>query len=93
MRSRYTAYTLCNVSYLIRTTHPKTRKNYSARSIEQWAKESNWLKLEIREAIGNTVTFYAWFSDKSGQLQVHKERSTFRQEKGIWYFVEGTEAS
>jgi len=67
------------------------RKFYSAKSIEQWAKESTWLKLEVKEAIGNTVTFHAYFKDKSGQLQVHKERSTFKEEKGIWYFVDGTD--
>lgn len=92
MRSRYTAYALCNVPYLLQTTHPKTRKYYSAKSIEQWAKESTWLKLEIKEAEGNTVTFYAYFKDQSGQLQVHKEHSTFKQEDGIWYFVDGTDA-
>lgn len=92
MRSRYTAYTLCNVAYLLKTTYPKTRKYYSAKSIEKWAKESTWIKLEIKEATGNLVTFYAYFTDKSGLLQVHKERSAFKQEKGIWYFVDGVEA-
>lgn len=51
MRSRYTAYTLCDSAYILRTTHPSMRKYYSAKSIEQWAKESLWLSLEIEEVV------------------------------------------
>lgn len=40
MRSRYTAYTLVDVEYLIKTTHPKMRKYYSAKSIKAWSMKS-----------------------------------------------------
>lgn len=91
MRSRYTAYVQCDVEYLLKTTHPKTRKYYSAKSIREWAQQCEWLKLEVKEAIDNSVVFYAYFSEH-GQLNIHKERSTFREENGVWYFVDGVAA-
>lgn len=90
MRSRYTAYTLIDVDYLIQTTHPKNRKQYSRKSIKEWAESCEWLKLEVKFAQEDQVGFYAYFRE-SGKLMIHKEHSTFRQEDGIWYFVEGVE--
>ena len=90
MRSRYTAYTLIDADYLVRTTHPKTRKYYSKKSIKDWAESCEWLKLEVKMAEGDKVGFYAYFNE-SGKLAVHKELSTFKQEDGIWYFVNGVE--
>ena|SRR6218665_1663610 len=89
MRSRYTAYTLCDVEYLIKTTHPKMRKYYSAKSIRNWAEKSTWLKLEVVSASGINVHFKAYFQDENQQLQIHEELSTFKQENGVWYFVDG----
>jgi len=91
MRSRYTAYTLADVEYLIKTTHPKMRKYYSAKSMKAWAENSKWLKLEVLSASGVNVHFKAYF-EEAGKLQVHEEFSTFKQENGRWYFVEGTSA-
>jgi SEC-C motif domain protein len=91
MRSRYTAYTLIDVEYLIKTTHPKMRKYYSAKSIKAWAQNCKWLKLEVLSASGVNVHFKAYY-EEDGELDVHEEFSTFKQEKGIWYFVEGASA-
>jgi SEC-C motif domain protein len=89
MRSRYSAYTTVSVDYLLATTHPSTRKNYSRRAICEWAEENTWVKLEISAFTATTVTFKAWFTNAIGLPEVHSEHSTFRQEEGNWYFVSG----
>ena len=96
MRSRYSAYVIVAVEYLIRSTHPSSRKFYNAEDIEQWAKSSRWQKLEIisksdgeaKDKKG-TVEFKAYFIDENGQAQIHHEHSNFRKELGKWFFVDG----
>lgn len=96
MRSRYSAYAVCAVEYLIKTTHPTTRKLHNAETIESWARSNVWQKLEIisktdgeaRDKVG-TVEFKAYFSGSDGQAQIHHENSTFRKELGKWFFVDG----
>jgi len=89
MRSRYSAYATLAVDYLLDTTHVSTRKYYSKKAIRDWALENKWLKLEILASTLTTVDFSAHFVDRSGNIGVHKEHSTFRQEDGTWYFVDG----
>jgi SEC-C motif-containing protein len=89
MRSRYSAYVTVSVDYLLRTTHPSVRKYYSAKAIRAWAEENTWLKLEITRVATNTVTFSAHYLNAQGIPEIHREHSTFRQEKGTWYFLEG----
>lgn len=96
MRSRYSAYAVVAIEYLIRTTHPSTRKFHDADAIENWAKSCDWQKLEIvsktaGEAKDKTgvVEFKAYFTDENGDAQVHHERSTFKKELGKWFFIDG----
>jgi SEC-C motif domain protein len=89
MRSRYSAYATVSVDYLLKTTHPSVRKYYSAKAIREWAEENTWLKLEILHATPATVTFSAHYLNAQGIHQIHREHSTFRQENGVWYFLEG----
>lgn len=96
MRSRYSAYAIVAVEYLIKTTHPTTRKFHDAETIENWAKSCGWQKLEIisktegeaRDKKG-TVEFKAYFSGADKQPQIHHENSNFRKELGKWFFVGG----
>lgn len=96
MRSRYSAYVIVAVEYLIKTTHPSVRKFYDGESIENWAKSSVWQKLEIiSKTEGNakdkkgTVEFKAYFLDAEDKTQIHHELSNFRKELGKWFFVDG----
>src|SRR4051794_10551730 len=47
MRSRYVAFTLNDMDYVERTTHPKARAEFDRGSSEEWAGKSDWLGLEI----------------------------------------------
>ncbi len=96
MRSRYTAYATIEIEYILRSTHPSTRKFHEPETIEHWAKTSRWQKLEIISTDkGNssekegTVEFKAYFLDANDQMQIHHENSNFRKELGKWFFVDG----
>ena len=96
MRSRYSAYASVAVEYILRTTHPSTRKFHNAELIEQWATSSVWQKLEIiavtKGSAGDkqgTVEFKAYFLDKNQQPQIHHEISNFAKELGRWFFIDG----
>ena len=96
MRSRYSAYTTGAVEYILRSTHPSTRKFHDTEAIENWAKSSVWQKLEIvstdkgdvKDKQGN-VEFKAYFLDENRQSQIHHETSNFIKELGKWFFVDG----
>ncbi|VGO16101.1 hypothetical protein PDESU_04691 [Pontiella desulfatans] len=86
MRSRYTAYVVKDVDYLVRTTHPSTRTPSLANSIRLWMEQVEWLRLHVLFSGDDTVEFIAeYISDgKPGQ---HHERSAFKKEKGEWFYV------
>ena len=89
MRSRYSAYVMATVDYLIDTTHISQRANLSRKEIEQWAKSNNWQGLEIVNADTFTVEFKASYRDQSGRKQVHHEKSTFIFENDKWFYKDG----
>lgn len=96
MRSRYSAYATVATDYIVKTTHASEQKNYTASSIENWAKSSRWQKLEIlSRTLGGQqdergeVEFKAYYLDTKGALNVHHENSSFVKENGQWYFLKG----
>ena len=96
MRSRYSAYATVEIEYILRSTHPSTRKFHNAEEIENWARSSVWQKLEIvstdqgkAQDKRGTVEFKAYFLDENRQPQIHHERSNFAKVLGKWFFVDG----
>lgn len=96
MRSRFSAYAAGEIEYLLRSTHPSTRKFYKSEELERWARANRWEKLEIvaktaGEAADKTgtVEFAAHYRDENGEPHVHREDSRFRKELGKWFFVDG----
>lgn len=89
MRSRYSAYAIHAADYLWATTAPKERKNYSKSAIMDWAKSNQWIKLEILNTALTVVEFKAYYLDNRLKAQIHHERSTFKNEEGNWYYVDG----
>ena len=95
MRARYTAFAEKRFQFLTDSLHPASRQDHDAAATRRWAENSDWLNLEIQstEAGGEedsegVVEFVATFKDK-GVTHRHHEKSEFRKEKGIWYFVDG----
>lgn len=93
MKSRYTAYTLGAIDYLMESHHTATRPTADKKEILDWAQSVTWLKLEIvaaPEVIGSEgfVTFKAFFLE-DGKQQVIFEKSRFVKENHHWTYIDG----
>ena len=89
MRSRYSAYIMADINYLIETTHISQRAHLSKKELEQWAKTNRWQRLEIIKSDTFSIEFKAYFQDKNGKKQIHHEKSSFVFENNSWYYVDG----
>lgn len=94
MRSRYTAFTRCDLDYLERTTDPEYRASFDREANREWAENARFTGLKVLRASQNgndgLVEFQASF-ELEGQSHVHHELSTFRRHGEQWYFCEGQE--
>ncbi|GAB4291184.1 MAG: hypothetical protein Kow0096_05170 [Thiohalomonadaceae bacterium] len=87
MRSRYTAFVLAKVDYLLVTWHPSTRPAELVLDAQL-----RWLGLEVRRSRGGDsegeVEFVARckLNGKAGRLH---EVSRFVREDGRWYYLAG----
>jgi len=87
MRSRYSAFVLGNVPYLLATWHASTRP------AELELEPAKWLGLELRHHALNgpeaaEVEFVARFRAGGRAVRQH-ERSRFVREGGRWFYVDG----
>lgn len=95
MRSRYTAYVLKNIDYIVKTTAPSQQALLDYQALKQWADQTKWQGLEIIQhqpnltKIHSMVEFKAFFAGKD-QTEVHHEKSLFVNIDSIWYFVDPT---
>ena len=90
MRSRYTAYTLQNTSYLNATWHPNTRPAHLDLSDQV---DARWLGLlvkrhEIIDADHASVEFVARYKINGRAYRLH-EISRFERVDGRWLYVDG----
>ncbi len=87
MRSRYSAYVLGLIDYLLATWHPSTAPGELALS------PVKWLGLEVLHAQSagdaGVVEFVARLRDGSGRAQRMHETSRFVREDGRWYYIDG----
>lgn len=95
MRSRYSAYTLGLVDYLVTTTLPSQQAQLDRAAMTDWSQSSTWLGLTVEkihstEAASNQaqVTFTARWMDAQGHRHSHRERSDFVRMHERWYFVD-----
>ena len=87
MRSRYSAFALGEVDYLLSTWSPRTRPA----ELELYP-DQRWLGLEILKVTGGmlddqaTVEFIARYSNEGARGEQH-EISSFVREGGRWYYL------
>ena len=91
MRSRYTAYTMARIDYLLCTWHPSTRP--AQLSIDPAIR---WLGLKLKHIDGGrpgdsegSVEFIARFKVGSRADRIHED-SRFVFENGGWLYVDGS---
>ena len=93
MRSRYSAYALGLIDYILRTTHPQNRdaarpEAERRREIEDFCKTTSFKDLKILDAQESTVTFTAFLS-QNGKDFSFTEKSTFEKVHGNWLYLKG----
>jgi SEC-C motif-containing protein len=96
MRSRYAAFALGEIDYIVSSHHPRTRHEVDRKGAEEWSKQASWQGFEIRASEGGGAT------DKTGVVEfvaryqlegkdcLHHERALFEREDGEWFFVDGS---
>lgn len=93
MRSRYSAYVLCNIEYLMNSHHSSTRPVNEQDEILKWTKSVKWLGLEVLNSSGGnvsdiegTVEFKAHF-EENGVSEIIHEHSKFVKENNHWVYL------
>lgn len=93
MRSRYTAYVLADINYLMQSHHSSTRPINEKKEIEEWMTQITWRGLEILQTEKGTATntegmvnFNAYFIENN-EKAVITERSVFVKENGHWVYL------
>ena len=100
MRSRYTAYSLSEVDYLVATWHPSKQSALNRQELIQSAESTEWLRLQVvkssQQGTTGTVEFNAWFNDKYANGSAPKspinclhETSRFEKVGDQWFYVDG----
>lgn len=89
MRSRYTAFVMHNADYLYTTTHLSKRASSSKKSYLKSAKNTKWVKLEVISSSFDVVEFKAYYLLNTYQTDILHEKSNFKLEDGLWYYVDG----
>jgi SEC-C motif-containing protein len=92
MRSRYTAFVLGDVDWIMDSHHPDTVGEVDRDEVEQWSTSSEWLGLRVRSTEGGgpdddegVVHFRARYKVQSQQVD-HVERARFTRVDGAWRF-------
>ena len=95
MRSRYSAFALQQIDYIVQTTAIGQQASLDIDAIADWSKSNQWLKLEVlnsNEKLDKNhaqVEFKAHYHDGK-QTQIHHEISHFVQHQARWYFLDPT---
>lgn len=97
MRSRYVAYAMGNVDYIVKTTHAENSQahlplHFQKRQILKFCQSTEFRGLEIlevQEGISSSmVTFRAVLSQKGADCSFI-EKSLFKKENGFWFYLKG----
>lgn len=103
MRSRYAAFVLQKVDYIVETTLPAQQIFLDKEAIAEWAEETDWAGLEVTQHVPKLgkrhaqVEFKAYYRTLDGEMGAHHERSAFVRAKphleataACWYFLDPT---
>ena len=93
MRSRYAAYVLGEIDYIVETHHPERRDEVDPEGARTWSKQAQWQGLDVlgtedgAEDDEGIVEFTARYTS-SGQLVHHRERALFKKHEDKWYYFD-----
>ena len=97
MKSRYSAYALCQTDYIINTTHPSSThyqkdKDLWKNEILQFCNETHFDNLEIHNFIDGQEEAFVFFTahlTQNEQDATFSEKSRFLFKKNVWLYLEG----
>ena len=92
MRARYHAYETCDMEFIKESHDPDNTEGIDWAECEKWARESQWLGLEIisttkggEDDNDGIVEFKATYIE-NGKTIVHHEKSYFVKKNGVWFY-------
>ena len=91
MRSRYTAYAVHAIDYIIDTCLEEISGQMNYDVIREWSETSKWLRFEIipqESADEKTVQFRAYY-EQGGYSKVHHEIAKFERKDDRWFYSSG----
>ena len=94
MRSRFSAYALAKVDYLLATTAEAKRNEENRQELLDYCHSVRCVNLKVLKAQGGAgdeqglVHFHASLQ-VNGKRHLHSEKSTFAREGGRWVYVDG----
>lgn len=92
MRSRYTAFSKGDLSYIKKTMRKEALKRFNRETAAEQLKEIEYLKLDVllsrEEGNQGTVQFIVTFRFQ-GDEHLMSEISSFEKIKGKWYYTKG----
>ncbi len=95
MRSRYSAFCLGKIEYLLATLHPSQRQPNDRANLIQTLSRTHWVRLQIlatnrgaADDDSGQVEFVATYHEDGTARQLH-ERSCFVKENGRWFYSSG----
>lgn len=95
MRSRYSAYVKKEIPYILTSLHPDHRTDYDENSSKAWAERAQWHGIKILSTVkggpddGEGQVEFSVSYTENGMKQEHHELSSFKKEKGTWFFTTG----
>ncbi len=95
MRSRYAAYVLGLIDYLVETHDPSTRGSLDVAAASAWSRNTQWAGLQIVASSAGAATDTAGVVEfiargtTRGKAFAHHERSRFRRKGDRWYYLDG----
>ena len=89
MRSRYSAYVVRDVAYILRTWHPSTRPaRLDPHTIPSWS-GLEIIGAETMDDPGRATVEFKARAMASGRMVLLHEKSRFVRENGQWLYVDG----
>ena len=88
MRSRYSAYVVGAIDYIIDTCAERVRPTMNREAVKKWSEKSKWLELKIIAVTEHTVHFEAHY-EQDFMSHVHHEKAIFEKENDLWVYVSG----
>ena len=95
MRSRFSAFCLKNIEYIIETTVPVQQALLDKNALQSWSDEMYWTRLDVISHVAKIgkrhaqVHFMAYYDNGQGE-SCHDEHSSFVKIDDVWYFLDPT---